>query len=169
MTISSDDIVIIGIDPGPRPGIVGLRYSATRVRTAAPVIVQCTLNIALPIIRTLIPVDVRRIFLSYEPYVIGNRSAKVGTPAASAATSRFCGALGTLAGEDPRIILRHHQAAAVKPWGFDERLERAGLLVVVKGMPHARDAAKQALYCASHDAGVPDPLSKKHIMAGVGT
>jgi hypothetical protein len=167
VTISVEDIVVIGVDPGPRPGIVGLRYSPQRVRTAAPAIIQCTLNVAIACIQAIIPADVKRIYLSYEPFVMGARSAKVSTPAASAATARFCGALQTLAYGDNRIVLRHHQASAVKPWGMEERLERAGLHMLVKGMTHARDGAKQALYCATHDAGVPDPLSKRHKLAEV--
>jgi hypothetical protein len=167
VTISADDIIVIGVDPGPRPGIVGLRYSPQRIRTAAPAIIQCSLNVALTCIQAIIPGDVKRIYLSYEPFVIGARSAKVSTPAASGATARFCGALQALAYSDNRIVLRNHQASAVKPWGSEERLERAGLLQMVKGMTHARDGAKQALYCASHDAGVPDPLSRRHKLVEV--
>jgi hypothetical protein len=167
MTISPDDTVVIGVDPGPRPGIVGLRYSPGKVRTAAPAIIQCTLNVAIPLIQAIIPADVRRIILSFEPFVMGARSSKVSSPAASAATARFCGALQAMAHNNHRIIIRHHQASQVKPWGCEERLERAGLLLLVKGMTHARDGAKQALYSASHDAGVPDPLSRKHTLIEV--
>jgi hypothetical protein len=167
MTISPEDTIVIGIDPGPRPGIVGLRYSPAKVRTAAPIIIQCTLNIAIPLIRTIIPSDVRRIILSFEPFVMGNRAGRVSSPAASSATARFCGGLQAMPHGDTRIIIRHHQASHVKPWGCEERLEKSGLLLLVKGMVHARDAAKQALYCATHDAGVPDPLSKRHKLAEV--
>jgi hypothetical protein len=48
----------------------------------------------------------------------------------------------------------------VKPWATDERLEAAGLLDLTKGMRHARDAARHALFTAVKDGGVPDPLSK---------
>jgi hypothetical protein len=169
MTISPEDTIVIGVDPGPRPGIVGLRYSPAKVRSAAPIIIQCTLNIAIPLIQAVIPADVRRVVLSFEPFVIGSRSAKVSSPAASAATSKFCGALQAMAHGDARIIIRHHQASHVKPWGCEERLERAGLHLLVKGMTHARDGAKQALYCATHDIGVPDPLSKRHTLIEVPT
>lgn len=53
-------------------------------------------------------------------------------------------------------------AAAVKPWATDKRLEKAGLLAVTSGMPdHARDAFRHLLYTACHDAGIPDPLSRR--------
>jgi hypothetical protein len=49
----------------------------------------------------------------------------------------------------------------VKPWATDERLAAAGLLDPTKGMRHARDAARHALFCAVRDFGLPDPLSAK--------
>jgi hypothetical protein len=52
-------------------------------------------------------------------------------------------------------------AAHVKPWATDERLEAAGLLEATKGMRHARDAARHALFAACKDGGIPDPLSKR--------
>lgn len=53
-------------------------------------------------------------------------------------------------------------AAMVKPWASDDRLRKAGLLTVTAGMPsHARDAQRHMLFCAVHDGGVPDPLSRR--------
>jgi hypothetical protein len=51
-------------------------------------------------------------------------------------------------------------AATAKPWSTDKRLDRAGLLGVCHGMPHSQDAMRHLLFCAVHDGGVPDPLSK---------
>lgn len=50
-------------------------------------------------------------------------------------------------------------AAAVKPWATDERLARAGLLDACRGMRHARDAARHALFAAVRDLGASDPFS----------
>jgi hypothetical protein len=52
-------------------------------------------------------------------------------------------------------------AADVKPWATDTRLQAAGLLDLTKGMRHARDAARHALFCAVCDFGLTDPLSRK--------
>lgn len=162
---------MIGVDPGPRPGIVGLRYTQRTfgdkpdllwVPSAAPIIIQCSGNAAMLLLRAILPRDVKRILLSYEPFVASNRLPKVAGAAASAATAKMCGYIAGEAAGDPRIVLKHYRASDVKPWAFDERLERTGLLPLVTGMVHARDAARQALYCACHDGGVPDPLSKKH-------
>lgn len=51
--------------------------------------------------------------------------------------------------------------ALVKPWATDRRLEAAGLMTATAGMPgHARDAARHCLYCACHDLGMRDPMSR---------
>jgi hypothetical protein len=54
-------------------------------------------------------------------------------------------------------------AALVKPWATDKRLHAAGLLDATKGMQHARDASRQALYAAVHMGVTPDPLSRKAV------
>jgi hypothetical protein len=61
------------------------------------------------------------------------------------------------------IPLRTRRAADVKTWATDERLKRAGLLDTVSpaAMRHAKSAAWHCLYCAVHDCGLPDPLSRK--------
>jgi hypothetical protein len=59
------------------------------------------------------------------------------------------------------VIVR--PVADVKRWAGDERLKRAGLLDIVSpaAMRHAKSAAWHALYCAVHDCGLPDPLSRR--------
>jgi hypothetical protein len=52
-------------------------------------------------------------------------------------------------------------AALVKPWATDKRLVAAGLLDITRGLPHARDGARHALFSAHHDSGAPDPLSSR--------
>lgn len=51
-------------------------------------------------------------------------------------------------------------AATVKPWATDKRLIAAGLYDLTAKMTDGRDAARHAVFCAVHDAGWPDPLSK---------
>jgi hypothetical protein len=60
------------------------------------------------------------------------------------------------------LKIRWHERAAglVKPWATDKRLLAAGLYQLCQGMPHARDAARHAIYCAAQDCGMPDPLSR---------
>jgi hypothetical protein len=52
-------------------------------------------------------------------------------------------------------------AAVAKAWATDIRLGRTGLLDETKGMTHARDAARHALYTACKEGNIPDPLSRK--------
>jgi hypothetical protein len=54
-------------------------------------------------------------------------------------------------------------ASVMKNWSLAAgRLERAGLSPVTEAaaMKHARDAMGHALFCAVHDCGLPDPLSR---------
>ena len=53
-------------------------------------------------------------------------------------------------------------ASDVKPWARG-RLARAGLLDMTVKSVDARDAAMHALFSAVHDAGLPDPLSRKGV------
>jgi hypothetical protein len=60
------------------------------------------------------------------------------------------------------VIYKVRSASEVKPWAGDKRLERAGLLAVTSKMTRdGRDAQRHLLFCAVHDYGVPDPLSKR--------
>jgi hypothetical protein len=63
------------------------------------------------------------------------------------------------------LILGQWPAATVKPWTLEKdgekRLKAAGLFTLTAGQPHARDAARPALYAAVHDGGLPDPLSRR--------
>jgi hypothetical protein len=162
-TLSPDDLVIVGIDPGPRPGLCALRFNTAKIRCATPVILQCyPASAAITMLKSILPRDVKLIILSYELWIPSNKAGKLATPSAAIATGKMCARLDALPTEDDRIVVKHHSAAQVKPWATIERMEKAGLELITKGMTHARDGGKQALFCAVHSAGVPDPLSRKH-------
>jgi hypothetical protein len=140
--------VVIGIDPGPTPGIVLLarRYSGDGFDAD---VVQCSASALLRVLEGLDPHG--HALISVERFVVKGRN--------NAAQSLTRDQVSALQALFPRVVLR--TAAQVKPWATDTRLEAAGLLEATKGMRHARDAARHALFCAVHDAGVPDPLSRK--------
>lgn len=156
---------VIGIDPGPTPGIVLLRFNDGPFAVAH--VVQCTHLIAPTLFSALIGIDaVTPTIVQTEKFVVGRGSMKSGRP--GGVTRDLVGALqevfdehdsGPLGRLGCRWFLR--SAAQVKPWATDERLDAVGLLEATKGMRHARDGARHALYAAVHDGKIPDPLSKK--------
>lgn len=152
------ELRIIGIDPGPVPGIVVL---GGRV----PHVVQCSHEIA-PVLFGALLAWPGPALVQVERFVVGRASMRAGRH----------GAITRDLVETLRLVWEDHDstpsgrlggrflqrsAANVKPWATDARLEAAGLLEACKGMRHARDAARHALFAAVHDGGIPDPLSKE--------
>lgn len=139
--------LVIGVDPGPTPGVVALSISHGVILTAE--VVQCSETALWSVLRGLD--NERRGLLAVERFVVRGRANR----AQSLTRDQVAQLQQLYAG---RAALR--SASQVKPWATDARLEVAGLLEAAKGMRHAKDAARHALFCAVHDAGVPDPLSK---------
>lgn len=152
---------VIGIDPGPTPGMVELVYLDGRLSDIH--VAQCSLGIAGPVFLALIAERSAAAWettVQIEKFVIGRRSARSSTAKAGEQTRELIGALQHEASLLGAVVLLQ-PAAAVKPWANDKRLDAAGILAATKGMTHARDAGRHALYAASHDAAMPDPLSKE--------
>lgn len=148
---------VIGIDPGPVVGAVRLHLSTTKALYAADAL-QCTPDILLSILDAISRQALTAVAI--ERFVVGSRAARSSTPSGGAEARRIVSLLcDWAAAEDLPVILR--SAADVKPWATDERLKVAGLLEATKGMRHARDAARHALFCAVSAYGLPDPLSRK--------
>lgn len=151
---------VIGIDPGPLPGIVRLHIleddrGTTLLEAQA---LQVTPGVLIAVLEAL--ADGVRQVVALERFVVGPRASRSSTPAAGAATRAMVSRIADWAGQ--RGIQQHARSAAeVKPWATDTRLEAAGLLELSKSMRHARDAARHALFCAVKDYGLPDPLSRK--------
>jgi hypothetical protein len=144
---------VIGVDPGRTSGIARLDLTTWHVD-----LVQATPSVVLPIVRAL-AADVGAVaVLAVERFVVGPRAARSTAASAGRVTRDVIAALtaegARLAG---RVVLR--SAGQVKPWATDARLAAAGLITATKGMPHARDAARHAVYAAVRDCGQPDPLS----------
>jgi hypothetical protein len=101
-----------------------------------------------------------------ERFVLGAKSYRSGSP--GGVTRDLVGQLIEAFNDhdstaDGRLGGRFFQrnASQVKAWATDARLDAAGLLAATKGMTHARDAARHALFAAVHDGGIPDPLSQR--------
>jgi hypothetical protein len=157
-------VLVLGVDPGPTPGIVRLALAnspanPTPVLTLCQV-VQCSGGVLVPILNALSDFPAPPPALAYEAFVVGARAARSTTAQAGAATRDM---VRDLAGWAAHRGIQSHprRAADVKPWATDARLDAAGLLELTKGMRHARDAARHALFCAVKDYGLPDPLSRR--------
>jgi hypothetical protein len=150
---------IIGIDPGPMVGVVLLKLppiGATRPEPYHAEIAQITPNGLWALIAGWIEAyDINAI--AGERFVVGHRASRVNAPGASQAARDVIGGLAVALPPEVRRIMR--SAGEVKPWATDRRLDAAGLLDPTKGMRHARDAARHALYCACADFGARVPRS----------
>jgi hypothetical protein len=158
---------VIGVDPGPVPGFVMLDY--TDGLLTGKDVVQCSAQVA-PLIFGEIVRDLAGEFpiVGLERFVVRGRSGRSSTSKAGEQTRDLIGRLVQVtAGLVPDKNWHARAAGEVKPWATEERLEAAGLLDLTKGMRHARDAARHALFTAVRDGGVPDPLSK-HALEVVG-
>lgn len=151
---------IIGIDPGPIPGLVMLTPGPGKPRID---IVQCSAEIAPSMLWALLArqrdYGTADTLVQIEKFVVGRGSMR--SAGAGSKTRDLVGSLGLLAADQPNVLVVQRTASQVKPWATDERLDAAGLLDATKGMRHARDAARHALFAAVKDCGFPDPLSRK--------
>ena len=152
--------IFIGVDPGPIPGIVVLRVDGAAPGAHA---VQCTAGIAAALVAHLLESSVSvvgqpGVVLAVERFVVGKTSMK--SAGAGAVTRDLIGQLQRVAAE-LGISYVDRTASEVKAWATDDRLAHARLLEPTKGMRHARDAARHALFAAVKHGALPDPLSRK--------
>lgn len=153
---------VIGIDPGPVPGFVAIDF-AEGTRPAVSV-VQCSADLGPDVLRALLLARTDAIVhVQIERFVVGRGSMRTGT--AGALTRDLVGRLLEVVAVHhevaPGTYVYQRSAAVVKPWATDDRLEAAGIYDRVKGMRHAKDAARHALFCAVHEGLAPDPLSSR--------
>lgn len=120
------------------------------------------------------------LLFAVEKFVVGPRAGRAGTPQASEVARKVIGQIHALAYDlDATIVER--TASQVKLWATDARLRRAGgvaaywpddkasvpglepsLYDATAKLPHARDAARHALFAAVQDVRWPDPLSRAY-------
>lgn len=153
---------VIGVDPGPTPGIVVLDIDRGRVAFSGAF--QCSAEMAAQLVMSQAWGVTMPVLVQVETFVVGHRSSRSSTPQAGRVTRELADFLvSDLNSRENwlgRVVSR--SAANVKPWATDARLEAAGLLKVAKPVGrHAVDAARHALFCAVHDGSLPDPLSKQ--------
>jgi hypothetical protein len=147
----------IGVDPGPIPGIVAIFHGPpleARVFQSDP-------NSVVWLVRSLLDDaenDRLTVHLQVEKFVVGPRSAKSATAYAGQQTREMIGAVMAVS-RRTNVHTVTRSASEVMPWASDRRLSAVKLYTGTKGMPHARAAARHALFIAVRDGGLPDPLS----------
>lgn len=153
-------VQIVGVDPGPIPGVALLTAIGPRLTGRA--VFQCDPGSAAWLVHALLTRDgpAKKVF-AVERFVVGPRAGRLSTPRAAAATRNMVGALVAFAEGITGVKVVQRCAAEVMPWASDRRLTEAGLHDVTKAMPHARAAARHALFAAVRDGGMADPISVK--------
>lgn len=149
--------LVIGVDPGRTTGLAVLGVDAGEL-AGPPHAAQLSPGWVVPILASTIrEAGAVPVHIGVERFVVRQRAARSRTADAGALTRALIGQIQYAAESlGARVTVR--SAADVKPWATDVRLRATGLLEVCTGMPHARDAARHALFTAVHDAGLPDPL-----------
>lgn len=144
---------VLGIDPGPLVGVCLLELPAPGGREWHAQVAQVAPAELWPLIAAWAeahPIAA----VAAERFVVRQRAGRVSDPGASKAARDVLGGLAVALPDTRRI---ERSAAEVKPWATDARLEAAGLLGQTRGMPHARDASRHALFAACRDFGARIP------------
>jgi hypothetical protein len=160
--------LVIGVDPGLTTGIFAVVYRDERLNGQPNATQVHGSEGVVPFVQGLIG---RRppcvVVLAVEQFVVGGRASRPSSAHAGRVTRALIGELSDLAymlsSNEHDCSLFTRTAALVKPWATDRRLAAAGLLEGTKGMGHARDAARHALYAAVHMGLTGDPLSTKAV------
>jgi hypothetical protein len=158
-------IAVIGIDPGDTAGFLLAGWEREVKKAVFARAFQCDGDSAVATLKMILYLTRLEGFTVTAAQVeaFDDRPGRRGLRGTS--RSRIQGQVDALA-----VILGEHgipvyarQVSDVKSWATDERLKGAGIWDVVSpaAMVHARDAAKHALFCAVHDCGVIDPLSRQ--------
>jgi hypothetical protein len=158
---------ILGIDPGPIPGVCRLQLGTWNAGKGVELVGVEALQVSPGLIEPILDMLTRddgTVTVAIERFVVGNRAGRSATASAGNTTRDMVGmvtawASTTFSGTWNQRTLHSRSASEVKPWATDKRLQAAGLLDPTHGMRHARDAARHALFCAVKDHGLPDPLS----------
>lgn len=150
--------VILGIDPGGTTGLCVVSWGPTWAWNRPWQVKNITPDQLVKIITDERDRARRDLIVACEAFVPsrGHRST-----AGPRLTRDLIGA--ALSVDTKLTVVR--PAGQVKPWATDKRLVVFGMNAL-RGLPHAADAARHALYAGVHDLGWPDPLLKLREQTG---
>lgn len=167
-------VIVVGVDPGPVPGTVGLLIEDDRItdlqlaQTSAGIVGLTVGGIVMrwkghpDIVVTLIGDSLREapVLIGVERYVVGHRSSRSSSAGSGAITRDMVGVIERCGVELGAVVVQRN-ASQVKDWATDERLKASGI-EIPSGMRHTKDAARHALFAACHAGRLPDPLSPRY-------
>jgi hypothetical protein len=150
---------ILGVDPGLTTGLATIvvdRGGDWRYMRASGVQVEAGHTETR--VRELLETH-RYDMIATEWYQIGPRSGRTSGRRHQNRTVTLAQKVCDIA-RDLGVPWRTWRAIDVKPWATDGRLRAAGLWF--RGLPHARDGARMAMFAAVREFGVADPLSRRN-------
>lgn len=152
---------VIGLDPGPIPGIVTLHWLSHPGWVLDAVhAYQCGAATAAKLLALLLDeYGDDWAAAGIERYVdTGNLKSKRDHGGVTVRQERELTAVAAEHGVRPGCL----PAATVKTWASARRMKESGVWPAIPAkLEHARSAAQVALYWAVRNGGVPDPLSTK--------
>lgn len=153
-------IRILGIDPGGTTGLAVLEFHE---HTEPPWHIEPSEVVGKEAMSVLTPMLRPSVFtaVAIEKFVVSRRSGRSRTAGAGETARNIVGAVKAFCSVYAGIPVIDYTASQVKEWATDRRLEVAGLIKPTRGLGHARDAARHALYTAHWRCGRPDPLSTR--------
>jgi len=153
-------ICALGIDPGPVPGFFLALWRPGEKKADWARAYQCNADGAEGLLAMILSVHGSLITCGQIEEFRTGRGPGTRGRSATATRDMIAALLGTIDRESLlKLAVRH--SSAVMPWSADKRLAAAGILDATAQLPHARAASRHALYCAAHDGGLPDPLSRR--------
>ena len=162
MTTPPAAAFVIGIDPGPSTGIAVLDLTVPVLAAGAEAF-QVNASAACWLLQQILGpsgLAARRVTVrgGIEGFAPGHGAGSVMR--AGRLTRDQVRELEDTAGQAGVPLVTRYMGR-VRPWATDKRLEAAGLLALTAGGNHCRAAMRHAIYCATHDCGYPDPLSRR--------
>lgn len=149
-------IRVLGIDPGGTTGVCDLQFSEDGW-WVAPFQVNSTGGLHNELLAMLTTRPYPNA-VAIEQFVVSRRAGRSSTASAGKQARDIIGAVQELC-RQAKVPVVAHSASQVKNWASDDRLKAAGLYAPTRGLGHARDAARHALYAAHWYLRCPDPLT----------
>lgn len=151
---------VLGVDPGATTGLALLEWSDGELLDTCE-LAQCNYRATVTLVMAMlsdpyIGPDV----VAVEAFVVRHRAAS-STSQGRKGGKLARALLAEIGAETLKRGLRYRErpAAMVKAWATDQRLYAAGLHRQTAGMPHARDAARHALFAGVRELGhQTDPM-----------